>query len=176
LYGRRTFPDAHGGGRPRKDIRMNDTPLNGTLQNGTADHDLGHTAAPNTAASASDNVADSRGWAAGAHIAALVAALATSWFAGVAGAVAAFVVWLLVRDRSAFAAAHAKEALNFNFSMFLYAVVSLLLVVFTLGLGLLVAVPVWIVLAIAWLVFTIVAAVKAYDGEAYRYPLTIRLF
>ena len=115
-------------------------------------------------------------WAAAAHLSALVAALMTSWFAGVAGAVAAFVVWLLVRDKSAFAAAHAKEALNFNFSMFLYAVASIVLVVFTLGLGLIIAVPLWIAMAIAWLVFTIVATVKAYDGEVYRYPVTIRLF
>lgn len=154
---------------------MNDTLSNGTLQNGTGD-DVAHVAHVAPSGSASDNVADNRGWAASAHIAALVAALATSWFAGVAGAVAALVVWLIVRDRSTFAAAHAKEALNFNFSMFLYAVASIVLVVFTLGLGLLVAVPVWIVLAIAWLVFTIVAAVKAYDGVDYRYPLTIRLF
>lgn len=125
---------------------------------------------------AADTVPTDRNWAAGAHLAALIAAFATSWFAGVAGAVAALVVWLLVRDRSSFAAAHAKEALNFNFSMFLYAVASIVLVVFTLGLGLLIAVPLWICLAIAWVVFTIVATVKAYDGEIYRYPLTIRLF
>ena len=124
--------------------------MNDTLQNDAADPGI----APDVAPQVSSTVADSRGWAAGA----------------------AFVVWLLVRDRSAFAAAHAKEALNFNFSMFLYAVASILLVVFTLGLGLLVAVPLWIALAIAWLVFTIIAAVKAYDGETYRYPLTIRLF
>jgi uncharacterized Tic20 family protein len=90
--------------------------------------------------------------------------------------VGALVVWLLVRDRSSFAATHAKEALNFNVTMFLYAAASIVLVVFTLGLGLLIAVPLWIGLAIAWVVFTIVAAVKAYDGEVYRYPLTIRLF
>lgn len=123
-----------------------------------------------------DTPSGDRTWAAAAHLSALVAALVTSWFAGVAGAVAAFVVWLLVRDKSPFAAAHAKEALNFNFSMFLYAVASIVLVVFTLGLGLIVAVPLWIGLAIAWLVCTIVATVKAYDGEVYRYPLTIRLF
>lgn len=123
-----------------------------------------------------DTASTDRNWAAGAHLAALVAAFATSWFAGIAGAVAALVVWLMIRDRSTFAAAHAKEALNFNVSMCLYAVASLVLVVFTLGLGLLVAVPLWIGLAIAWVVFTIVAAVKAYEGEMYRYPLTIRLF
>ena len=130
----------------------------------------------NTIDTVSDIAPSDRNWAAGAHLAALVAAFATSWFAGIAGAVGARVVWLLVRDRSSFAATHAKEALNFNFSMFLYAAASIVLVVFTLGLGLLIAVPLWIGLAIAWVVFTIVAAVKAYDGEVYRYPLTIRLF
>lgn len=140
--------------------------------NDTLDH--GTPAAADDLRTAS--VGNERGWAATAHIAALVAALATSWFAGIAGAVAALVVWLVVRDRSTFAATHAKEALNFNVSMCLYAVASLLVVVFTLGLGLLIAVPLWIALALAWLVFTIVAAVKAWDGETYRYPLTIRLF
>ena len=38
------------------------------------------------------------------------------------------------------------------------------------------ALPVWIVLGLAWLIFTIIAAIKAYDGQMYRYPLTIRLF
>ena len=117
-----------------------------------------------------------RQWAAGAHAAALLAALLTSWVAGVAGAIAALAVWMLVRDKSAFAAAHAREAVNFNLSMFIYAALSVLLVVFTLGIGLLVAVPMWIVLALVWIVCTLVAAFKAYDGQSYRYPLTIRLF
>jgi uncharacterized protein len=157
LFLRRTVPDAHSEGPLREEHAMNDTLHADTITT--------------TAISSSD-----RNWAAGAHLAALVAAFATSWFAGIAGAIAALVVWLVIRDRSNFAAAHAKEALNFNVSMFLYAVVSVLLVVFTLGLGLLVAVPLWIGLALAWVIFTIVAAVKAYDGEIYRYPLTIRLF
>ena len=116
-----------------------------------------------------------RQWAAAAHASALLAALLTSWIAGVAGAVAALVVWMVVRDRYAFAAEHAREALNFNLSMFLYAVASILLVVFTLGIGILVALPLWIVLALAWLIFTIIAAINAWDGQPYRYPLTIRL-
>ena len=41
--------------------------------------------------------------------------------------------------------------------------------------GLIVAVPLWIIIGIAWLVFTIIAAVKASNGERYRYPLTLRL-
>lgn len=117
-----------------------------------------------------------RQWAAAAHASALLAALLTSWVAGIAGAVAALVVWMLVRDKSGFAAAHAKEALNFNLSMFIYAALLTVLVIFTLGIGLVVALPMWVVLALVWIVCTLVAAFKAYDGQQYRYPLTIRLF
>ena len=117
-----------------------------------------------------------RQWAAGAHLAALLAAMLTSLWAGVAGAIAALVVWMLVRDKSAFATEHAKEALNFNLSMFIYAAIAVVLVVFTLGIGLIVALPMWVVLALAWIVCTLLAAFKAYDGQPYRYPITIRLF
>ena len=129
-------------------------------------------------------------WAAGAHVGALLAALATSWSAGIAGALAAFAVWMLVRDRSAFAADHAKEALNFNLSMLLYAIAAVAIgvvlvgaTVLTLGLGLLVTAPAGLLLvlayaaiAVTWLVCSLIAAFKAYDGQSYRYPLTLRLF
>ena len=117
-----------------------------------------------------------RQWAAGAHVAALLAAMLTSLWAGVAGAIAALVVWMLVRDKSAFATEHAKEAVNFNLSMFIYAAIAVVLVIFTFGLGLIVALPMWVVLALVWIVCTLIAAFKAYDGQMYRYPLTIRLF
>lgn len=117
-----------------------------------------------------------RQWAAGAHVAALFLALITSWVVGIAGALGALGVWMLVRDRSEFAAEHAKEALNFNLSMFLYAAIAVVLVIFTLGIGIIVALPVWLVLALVWLVCSLIAAFKAYDGQHYRYPLTIRLF
>ena len=117
-----------------------------------------------------------RQWAAAAHAAALLFALLTSWVAGIAGAVAALVVWMLVRDKSPFASEHAKEALNFNLSMFIYAAIAVVLVIFTFGLGLIVALPMWVVLALSWIVCTLIAAFKAYDGQMYRYPLAIRLF
>ncbi|MEO5963615.1 MAG: DUF4870 domain-containing protein [Thermomonas sp.] len=117
-----------------------------------------------------------RQWAASAHAAALLAAVLTSWAAGIAGAIGALVIWMLVRDKSAFAAEHAKEAINFNLSMFIYAAISVVLVIFTLGIGLIVAVPVWVVLGLVWVVCTLIAAFKAYDGQTYRYPLTFRLF
>lgn len=129
-------------------------------------------------------------WAAGAHVAALLAAFLTSWIAGLAGTLAALAVWMLVRDRSAFAAAHAREAVNFNLSMLIYAVVAVVIgivlvgaTVLTLGLGLLLTAPAGLLLlvlyaaiALTWLVCSLIAAYKAYDGQPYRYPITLRLF
>ncbi|WP_158238367.1 MULTISPECIES: DUF4870 domain-containing protein [Luteimonas] len=130
-----------------------------------------------------------RQWAAGAHVGALVLALLTSWISGLAGALFAGVVYLMKRDSAPFVAEHAREALNFNLSMFLYAcaigvlgVVLLGATVLTLGIGAIVTLPLGLVLvaaicalAVAWLVCSIVAAIKAWNGEAYRYPLSIRL-
>ncbi|MEN5118415.1 DUF4870 domain-containing protein [Luteimonas sp. TWI662] len=131
----------------------------------------------------------SRQWAAGTHIGALVLALLTSWMSGVAGIVVAGTVYLVKRDDDAFVAGHALEALNFNLSMFLYAcalgVTGLMLLgmtVLTLGIGAIVTLPLGLLLvlgavalAVLWLVCGIVAAVRAWNGETYRYPLTLRL-
>jgi hypothetical protein len=130
-----------------------------------------------------------RHWAASAHIAALVLAMLTSWMAGVAGVLGAGVVYFAKRDDSAFAAEHAREAINFNLSMFIYACIALLTgivlvgaTVLTLGIGLILTLPAGIVLvlacaaiAVVWLVCSIIATMKALNGESYRYPLTLRL-
>ena len=128
-------------------------------------------------------------WAAGAHLLALVLALMTSWMAGIAGIIGSLAVWLIKRDDSPFVAAHAKEALNFNLSMFLYACAAALIgfvligaTVLTLGLGIILTAPAGVVLllaiaaiAVLWLVCSVIAIVKAFNGELYRYPLTLRL-
>ena len=77
-------------------------------------------------------------------------------------------VWLLKRAESPDIDHHGKEALNFQLSMTLYI---LLLVPFCF---VLIGIPFVILLVLLDLVFTIVAAVKASSGQAYRYPLTIR--
>jgi uncharacterized protein len=117
--------------------------------------------------------AESRNWAVGAHLSAFVGAWAFLAFVG------PLVIWLIRRDyHDPFGDHHAKEALNFNLSMLVYLVagtiIGFLVAIVTLGLGLLVLVPVGIAVAIGWVVLTIVAAVKANNGEGYRYPITIR--
>ncbi|MCR6662528.1 MAG: DUF4870 domain-containing protein [Luteimonas sp.] len=130
-----------------------------------------------------------RQWAALAHAGALALALLTSWTAGFAGMLAAIAVYLLKKDESAFIAEHAREAFNFNLSMFLYmcavCIAGALLIgatVLTLGIGIILTLPTGLILlavaaavAVAWLVCSIIATVKAWNGESYRYPLTIRL-
>ena len=132
---------------------------------------------------------DERHWAAYAHLAALILALLTSWMAGLAGVVGAGIVYLLKRDGSPFVAAHAREAVNFNLSMFIYSCIAAALAVvlvgatvLTLGIGLILTLPAGILLvavacaiALVWLVCSLIAASKAWNGEPYRYPLTLRL-
>ncbi|HEY8052008.1 MAG: DUF4870 domain-containing protein [Steroidobacterales bacterium] len=78
-------------------------------------------------------------------------------------------VWLTKRDQSAFVAAHAKEALNFNITVTLAGVVCGFLALIFIGLLLGTA------LFIAWLVMTLVAAIRASEGVLYQYPLSLRL-
>ena len=74
-----------------------------------------------------------------------------------------------------FAADQAKEALNFNITLLIIGVILLLVTIFTFGLGIFITAPIGILLGIAWLVLTIIAAMKANEGVAYRYPFTLRL-
>jgi uncharacterized protein len=78
-------------------------------------------------------------------------------------------VWLVRRDESAFVAGHAKEALNFNISVLLGALACMLLMLVFVGFLFGTA------LFIAWLVLMLVAAIKASEGHAYRYPFALRL-
>jgi len=80
-----------------------------------------------------------------------------------------FLVSVAKGDQSDFVAAQAKEALNFNISVALAAIVCLVLWLVFIGILLGVA------LFIAWLVMTLIAAIKASEGVAYRYPVSLRL-
>ena len=113
---------------------------------------------------------EERTWAMIAHLSAFSA------FVTVIGCVLGpLIVWLVKRDTMPFAADQAKEALNFNITLAIAGCALVLLCIVTFGLGILIAWPVGIVLAIAWFVLTIIAAIKANEGVAYRYPFTLRL-
>jgi uncharacterized protein len=79
------------------------------------------------------------------------------------------VIWLLKKDESSFINYHGREYFNFFISYTVYSVISGILVFLIVGIFLL-----WILGAMA-LVFTIIAAVKAYEGNEYQFPLIFRV-
>jgi uncharacterized Tic20 family protein len=111
-----------------------------------------------------------------AHLSAILGALLTGgWAFSVGCFLGPLIIWLVKKDAMPFVDDQAKEALNFNITVGIAFFALFLLALFTFGIGLVVAVPLWIVIGIAWLVFTIIAAIKVNEGVAYRYPFTLRL-
>jgi hypothetical protein len=82
------------------------------------------------------------------------------------------VVWQTKKVEFPFVNHHGKEAVNFQISLLLYLVVSAILWIPLSFVCVGVVIPVAI--SIIDLIFLLIAAVKANDGERYRYPLTIR--
>jgi hypothetical protein len=78
------------------------------------------------------------------------------------------IVWLIKKDEMPFVDDQGKESLNFQISITIYTAISIVLVVAIIGIFLLIAVGIFS------LVMLIIAAVKANQGIAYRYPLCIR--
>lgn len=113
--------------------------------------------------------AESRHWAVGAHLSALIALVT-----GLPSLVGPLVVWLLKREGDAFVEAHAREALNFNLSLLVYVLAAIGAVIASLGLAVLVLLPLALVAFVGWLIVIVVAAGRAGNGQFYRYPLTIR--
>jgi uncharacterized Tic20 family protein len=117
-----------------------------------------------------------RTWDVVCHLSALV------MFVGVpfGNIIGPLIIWLIKRGDSPSVDEHGKEALNFQISVTLYLIIAAAV---TAGLMLILIgfllLPLLIVAAIAVpvidLIFIIIAAVKASNGESYRYPLTLRL-
>ncbi|WP_447640716.1 MULTISPECIES: DUF4870 domain-containing protein [Chitinophagaceae] len=78
------------------------------------------------------------------------------------------IIYLVKKDESPFVANNAKNALNFQISLFLYSIAGAVLCIIIIGIFVLIA------LGILHLVFCIMAAVAARDGKVYKYPLAIQ--
>ena len=103
---------------------------------------------------------DERNWSIAAHLSPFLASFVGLPFLG------PLVIYLIFRDRGPFIRHHAAQALNFQIIV---------------AIGILISVPLMFVLvgfitagiiAVAAIVFQIVAAVEANNGKWYRYPLT----
>ncbi|MEI6277819.1 MAG: DUF4870 domain-containing protein [Verrucomicrobiae bacterium] len=83
------------------------------------------------------------------------------------------IIWLVKKPESAAIDAAGRNVLNFQISWTIWMVVSVVLAAF----GSCLVVPIILPFAagIAWLVFVIIGSVKASNGEAYTFPLTIKM-
>jgi len=129
------------------------------------------------------------GWMAWCHLSAFAGLLLPfvfNWFGPL-------IIWLTKRSEIPAVDDQGKESLNFQISTTIYALVlSVVLGVVSAFFGVVAGVfhlyflmlfPLWSALmwflfipfGIAWVVFVVIAAVKASSGTLYRYPLTIRL-
>ena len=106
-----------------------------------------------------------RTWCVACHLSAL-AGFVIPAFGHILGPL---LVWLIKRGDASEIDAHGKEALNFQISMLIYNLVAGVFCLVLIGFALLA------VLHILNVVFVIIAALKASEGQIYRYPLTIRL-
>lgn len=79
------------------------------------------------------------------------------------------IIWLIKRSDSAYIDYYGKEYFNMMISYFVYGVIVAILSI--IGIGLILA-P---ILGLMGLIFTILAAIKASQGEYYRIPLIFRL-
>nr|WP_199042189.1 DUF4870 domain-containing protein [Dyella sp. ASV24] len=119
--------------------------------------------------------AQERQWAMFAHLSALLGLILTGHWLGWGCFLGPLIIWLVKKDSMPFVDDQAKEALNFNITVAIVFFALFVLTLITLGLGVLVAIPVGTVVGVAWLVFVIIAAIRANEGVRYRYPYTLRL-
>ncbi len=81
----------------------------------------------------------------------------------------ALIVWILKKDDSAYISDQAKEALNFQITVLIAQFIAGILAIILIG---------FIFMGIIWIlnvVFCIIGAIASSKGEAYRYPLCLRL-
>ncbi len=108
--------------------------------------------------------AESRQWGMFAHLSALIGFVIP--FGNILGPL---IIWQMKKNEMPFVDDQGKEALNFQITVFIAMVVCIILTFVLIGLLL---IP---IVALAWLVFSIIAGLKANEGVAYRYPVTLRL-
>jgi uncharacterized Tic20 family protein len=87
----------------------------------------------------------------------------------VLGIIVPLIIMLTLGNRSGYVRHHAVEALNFHITVWIAAFIAGLSLFLVVGVLLLPAV------LIAAAVFTVIAAIRAYQGVLYTYPLSIRL-
>lgn len=86
------------------------------------------------------------------------------------GFVGPLIIWLIKKDESPFVDRHGKTALNFQFTLLIGYVVSMILFLVLIG------ILTFLACLVMGLVFPIIAAIAANKGQEYTYPLSIKFF
>jgi len=108
--------------------------------------------------------ANERQWIVATHLSALIGLVVP--FGNI---IAPLIIWLIKKQEYPGLDAVGRSVLNFQISWMIYAFIAGLTIWVCIGAVLLPAV------AIAWLVFLLIGAVKASNGETYKFPLTIKM-
>ncbi|MFI2812160.1 MULTISPECIES: DUF4870 domain-containing protein [Microbulbifer] len=94
----------------------------------------------------------------------------TGFFLPVAGFALPIIMWATNKDQSVEIDRHGKVILNWMISLIIYALICSILVFVVIGiLG-------FFVLLLVEVIFVVIAAVKASEGELWQYPLSIKFF
>jgi uncharacterized protein len=107
---------------------------------------------------------DEKQWALFTHLSALI-----GLFVPLGNVLGPLIFWQIKKNEMPFVDDQGKEALNFQITVAIATLVCFLLMFVLIGFLLI------FVVAIAWLVFTIIGAIRANNGEFYRYPMTWRI-
>jgi uncharacterized Tic20 family protein len=118
------------------------------------------------------NQRDARNWAMWCHLSALAGFVGVP-FGTIAGPL---LVWQLKKDQFPNLNEHGREAVNFQLSLLIYilggAIAAFIGSFFCIGFLLF---PLLGAAAIAGMILTIIAGVKANEGVLYQYPMNLRL-
>lgn len=106
---------------------------------------------------------DERTWGMLAHLSALA-----GYVIPLGNIIGPLFVWLVKKDEYPHVNDQGKESLNFQITMTIFIAVAFVLVFVLIG------IPFLIALMLLDLVLIIVAAIKANEGQPYRYPINIR--
>ena len=107
---------------------------------------------------------DERMWGMFCHLSSLA-----GFFVGGLTFIGPLVIWLVKKEEMPFVDDQGKEALNFQITMLIAGLVSMVLMLVLIGFLLI------FLVGLFDLIMVIIASIKANDGEHFRYPLTLRL-
>lgn len=121
---------------------------------------------------------DARNWAMFSHLGTF-----SGFIFPFANIIVPLVIWLSKKDESEFVADQAKEALNFQISILIYFLAGFFIALYyilknngTFLFSLMAGAVLFCLFILFDIVITLVGAIKASNGNRFRYPLNIRFF